>query len=94
VHGAVEHVGHAEHLPAGDRDVGAALEVMRRRNAGLHRRSREEDQVGDLPSLQRQLLDPFVLDHRADAGALHVDQRRRRRDRDRFFEAADPQSTD
>ena len=57
--------------------------------AGLHRRAGEHDQVGDLAALQRQLDDALVLDDVADAGAAHVDERRRRFDRDRLLEVAD-----
>ena len=46
--------------------------------ARLHGRAGEHDQIRDLTSLQRQLDDPLLLDDLADAGAAHVDERRRR----------------
>ena len=57
--------------------------------AGLDGRAGQHDQVGDLASLQRQLDDPLLFDHLADAGAPHVHDRRRGFDRHRLLEVAD-----
>ena len=64
-----------------------------RRRPGLHRRAREHEQIGDLPSLQRQLDDALLFDDVADAGAPHVDERRGRFDRDRLLEGAELRGT-
>ena len=89
VHGAIEKVRHAEGLTAGHRHTHAAGEVVGRRRSCLHRGAREHDQVGNLASLERQLENPLLLDHLADAGAAHVDERRSRFDGDGLFKAAD-----
>ena len=77
VHRAVEQVCHAEPLPSGHRYVHAALKAAGVRLAGLDGRARQEDEVGDLTALQRELHNPLVLDHGPDARALDIDERRR-----------------
>ena len=89
VDGAVERICHAELEPAGDGNVHAALEVAAVRTSGLDGRAGEHDQIGDLASLKRQLDDALLFDHRADAGAAHVDERRGRLDRHGLLEIAD-----
>jgi hypothetical protein len=74
---SVERVRHAELQPAGDGNVHAALEVPAVRPVGLDRRAGEDDEVGDLAALERQLHDPFLIDDGADAGAADVHERRR-----------------
>jgi hypothetical protein len=88
---AVEHVGDAEREAAGNGDADAALHAAAVRRAGLHRRAREHDQVGDLASLERQFDDALVLDDVADAGAADVDDRRGGLYGDRLFKVADRQ---
>ena len=91
VHRAVERVGDAVRQAAADRDRDAARVVARRRRLLIDRRSGEHQQAGHLAPLQRQLDDALVFDDFADAGAAHVDERRRGFDRDRFREVANRQ---
>ena len=85
VHGAVEQVRDAERQSARDRDVHAAGEAAAVRAARVHGRAGQHEQARHLASLQRQLHDPLALDDLADAGALHVDERRCGFDRDRLL---------
>ena len=90
VHGAVKDVRDAGAQPAGHRDrhrIGSA--ALAADLARVHGGARQDDQVRDLAPLQRQLHDPLVLDHLRDAGALHVDERRRGFDRDGLLDVAD-----
>ena len=78
VGGAVEHVGDAKALTAGDGNRAPALHaaaggVERRLR---HRRARQRDQVHRVAAVERQRLDALVLDHLADARAARFDQRR------------------
>ena len=93
VHRAVEQVRHAEPLPPGHRDVHAALKAAGVRLAGLDGRARKEDEVGDLAALQRELQNPLVLDHGADAGALHIHERRGGSHRHRLLEIPERRAT-
>jgi hypothetical protein len=70
---AIERVADAGRQPAGDGNADAARRRAVRRLRGLHRRTRENEQVGDLAALQRQLDDPLLFDHRTDARAADID---------------------
>src|SRR5262249_6790509 len=76
VDGPVERIRHAELQSARYRDVHAALEVPAVGPAGLHRRAGEDDEIGDLAALERQLHDPLLFDDGADARAADVHERR------------------
>ena len=92
VHGPVEGVRHAGPQPAGDGDghrlvaVPVATDLAR-----VDGRSGEDDQVGHLAPLERELQNLRLAGHLADARALHVHQRRGRFHRDRFLERAEPE---
>ena len=89
VRGAVERVADAGRQAAGHGNPDAPRRGAVRGFGRLHRRAREHEQVGDLASLQRELDDPLLLDHRADARAAHVHDRRRGFHRHGFFERAE-----
>ena len=88
---AVHDVGDAVGLAAGHRDrhgreVLVGVEVAGRRG---RRQSRQEDQLGRLAAVQRQLHDALIVDHLSDAGVLGFDQRGVRRHRDLLADRAD-----
>ena len=91
VRAAVHDVGDAVRLAAGDRDrdrrkilVGVEIACRRgRREAG------EENQLGGLSSVQRQLHHALVVDHLADAGVLRLDEGGVRRHRHLLADRAD-----
>ena len=91
VRAAVHDVGDAVGLAAGHRDrhgrkILVGVEVAGRRGG---REAGEEDQLGRLPAVERQLHDALVVDHLADAGVLGFDQRRVRGHRDLLADRAD-----
>ena len=61
------------------------------RAARVHRRAREDQQAGDVTTLEWKLHDALALDNLADAGALHVDERRFRLHRDRLLDVSERQ---
>jgi hypothetical protein len=69
--------------------VDAAREAAAVGTAGVHGGADDHEQAGDVPPLQRKLDDAVALDHFADAGALHVNQRRGRVNGDGFFQSAE-----
>jgi len=85
----IEQVCHAERQPAGDCDIDTASEAAAVRTACIHRRARQYEEAGDVPSLERKLHDALASDHFADAGALDVDERRLRFNGDGFLEIAE-----
>ena len=89
VHGAVEGVGDAGEHAARDRDLRPALEPLVAGPARLEGATRQDDEVGDLAALERQLHDPLLLDDRADAGAPHVHEGRGGFHRHRLLEIPD-----
>jgi hypothetical protein len=89
VHRPVEGVTDAGREPTGHRDVHAARRAPAAHRGCLDRRARQDEQVGDLTSLERELDDALVLDDRADAGAADVDKRRGGFNRDRLLERAE-----
>jgi hypothetical protein len=91
---AIEQVGHAERLAAGDRVADAArraLAAAARCRLDAHDRASDLDQIGGVASVQRQLFDALVLDDLPDAGAARLDQRRRGLHRHGLAERADRQ---
>jgi hypothetical protein len=88
VHGAVEQVRHAEGQPARHRHVDAAAKAAAVGAAGVHGRSGEHEQGGDVAPLERQLDDALAFHDFADAGAANVDERRRGFNRHGFREVA------
>jgi hypothetical protein len=91
VHGAVEGVRDAREHAACDRDLHTALEALGRRSTGLERGAGQDDEVGDLASLQRQRHNPLLLDDLTDAGAAHVHQGCGGFDRNGLLQIAYPQ---
>ena len=87
----VEQVPDPDWQAPGNRDGHAPWEVPAPYDAGLDRRAGQDDQVGHLAPLQRQLYDPLVLDHVADPGTLQVDERCSRLDGHGLLETADRQ---
>ena len=75
---AIHDVGDAVGGAAGNRDrrggiVLVRLKVGRRRR---RRQAREQDQLGRLSAVQRELGDALVVDDLSDAGASRLDERR------------------
>jgi hypothetical protein len=93
VRAAVHDVADAVGLPARDRDGGrrkvlVGVEIPGRRRRG---EPREEDQLGHLASVERQLDDALVIDDLADARAVSFDGRRVAGHRHLLRHVADPQ---
>ena len=95
VHRAIEHVAHAERQPAGQRiGLGAAAAAHGAAREGLHLRHRRRQilqQVGGVASVQRQVEDPLVVHHLADAEAARLDHLRVGLDGDGFGDLAERQ---
>ena len=88
---AIQEVRHAELHPAANGNVHAALKTAVVRPPHFNGATGEDDQVGHLTSLERQLDDALLLNHFADAGALCVDERRSGLDGDRLGQLTEPQ---
>ena len=91
MHRAVEHVGDAERLPAGDRVANAALHAAAGGRPRRHGGAGDDDEVGGVAAVERQLLDALVLDDLPDRRAARFDQRRGRLDRDRLAQLTERQ---
>ena len=91
VRAAIHDVGHAVGLAAGDRDRHRRIVLVGVEVAGRRRRREagEEDQLGGLPAVERQLDDALVVDDLADAGGMRLDHRRVRGHRDLLADRAD-----
>ena len=91
VHRAVEQILHAELLAAGDRDAAALCQAAARRIAGVHRTASQDDERGDVATLERQRLDGLVVDDCSDRRVARFDERRGRLHRHCFLERAELQ---
>ena len=93
---AVEQIRDAVRLAAGDREREPALRAAEAAARRVQLRLRDDrrqvlHEVGGISSVQRQLEDPLVVHHLADAHVARFDQRRFGLDEHRLFDRAERQ---
>ena len=85
---AVEQIGDAKGLAAGNRDAAARRHAAAAAGARVGRSAGERNQRHRATAFKRQRIDLFSGDCRANRGVARLDQRRRRFDRNGLLEAA------
>ena len=92
MHGAVEHVRHAEGLAARHRHAKTSGQCALRRGDRLHGRAGDHHQFDGVSTVERQLDDLLVANDVADARTLDVHERRGPLYGDGLLETADAQA--
>ena len=87
--GAVQAVIHSERNTASDRYIRKIVEQSSRARIRRHCRSRERDQIGYLPAIQRQFHNALLFDDLADTDVARLDQSGVRLNLDLFADLSD-----